>query len=227
MVEFIANHPIQHGDQARKIIMMTYDDGNRNEYIHRILDVYQEFGAQCTFFFLGIHIQRCAKAIERAANEGHLIGFHGYDHEKPMVQLRNEEVRRQIEGFLEELSVILPGYPVRFWRSPYGSYNSRILKIAAEYGLQHVGWSVESGGMSEETVEILRKGLKRYATVHGLSTPNGAIVLSHASRYYDVHLAADVLELIQSYGLQPVTVAEGMKSEDRYKPALDWNGTIN
>jgi peptidoglycan/xylan/chitin deacetylase (PgdA/CDA1 family) len=215
--DFIAAHEVKRGDTSRNVMLMTYDDMNYHEYFTWILDAYKSFGAKTTFFLPGgyyrdfITIKKYASEIERIVAEGHVFGCHGLVHE-PLTSYTSDQIRKDIEQWLKLAGEIVPGYSVQWIRFPFGDSNDRILKIVAEYGLQSVLWSYESGGMDEATLSRLLE-----------KTKPGDIVLSHSMRYYDAFYAHDIIEKLLSSGYSLESVETGLAPEDYLPSGLNPN----
>jgi peptidoglycan/xylan/chitin deacetylase (PgdA/CDA1 family) len=196
--EYIANHEIYHLDRDKAVIAMTYDDGGREEYIRHIMDVYEEYGFRVTFFVTGQWVERNRELTKEMIDRGFEIGCHGWDHSE-MPSLSKEEATKQIEDFVNLIKEIDKGYEVKLIRFPYGSRTQVLREIAAEYGLQSIMWSNESGGMDEGTYDNVMGDLQ-----------GGDIVLSHSTRWYDVYEVERILLSILEQGYKVVTVTEGM-----------------
>ncbi len=79
--------------------------------------------------------------------------MHGWDYAEIMA-LAREESREQIEDFLQAMKDVDSDYGVNLIRFPFGSRNQTVREIAAEFGLQSVMWSHESGGMDDRTFDF-------------------------------------------------------------------------
>lgn len=205
-VEFLATHELIDGDTNRKVVMMSYDDVLDNERLSHLLDVYQEHGVKCSFFIIGIDLENCRETLPRLIAEGHDLGCHGWIHDSPFTSLTDQNINDQLGKFVRTVNVILPGYRVRYFRAPYGDRNQRVRGLAAAWGMQHVLWSLESGGLEKVTVHYVVDRVQ-----------NGSIVLSHAHRPFDVS-EADVIvkELLRKdYSLETITT--GMDPKDRWQ----------
>jgi peptidoglycan/xylan/chitin deacetylase (PgdA/CDA1 family) len=203
-IDFLASHELKTGDLTRKVAMLTYDDVFRNDKLSHLLDVYREHSVKCTFFIIGINLEDCKATLPRLIDEGHDLGCHGWIH-NPFTSLSDASIHGQFKAFFAKVNEIIPGYRVRFFRAPYGDRDMRVRTLAATWGMQHVLWSLESGGMDKNTVHNVVDRIQ-----------NGSIVLSHASRQFDVS-EADVIvkELIRkSYNLE--TISSGMDPADKW-----------
>jgi peptidoglycan/xylan/chitin deacetylase (PgdA/CDA1 family) len=199
--EYIANHEIYHLDRDKAVIAMTYDDGGREEYIRHIMDVYEEYGFRVTFFVTGQWVERNRELTKEMIDRGFEIGCHGWDHSE-MPSLSKEEATKQMEDFVNLIKEIDEEYEVKLIRFPYGSRTQVLREIAAEYGLQSIMWSNESGGIDEGTYDNVMGDLEA-----------GDIVLSHSTRWYDVYEVERILLSILEQGYKVVTVTEGMGGE--------------
>jgi len=207
-IDFLVNHEVTKGDTSRKVIMMTYDDNGRYQEIRSILDAFKAFHMKATFFFIGEKIPLSSKAVHAVVDEGHLLACHGYAHNNFMA-LSNDQINRRIEKCFKVVDEIVPGYRMRFIRFPYGSGvgSERILRAVAQWGLQHIYWSTGSNGTIPDTLGTVMRNAE-----------NGAIVLSHMHRYYDINQAPEIVAGLVEAGYSLETIETGRAPEDKYQP---------
>ena len=62
-------------------VTLTFDDGP-TEYTPQILDILKKEKIQSAFFVLGKNFEKNSKIIERELNEGHIVGNHGFSHNR-------------------------------------------------------------------------------------------------------------------------------------------------
>ena len=206
-IDFLAEHEIKEGDTSQPVVMMTYDDNAKYKQARTILDAYNKYQMKASFFFIGEKISLSAKAVCAVVEEGHLLGCHGWAH-NDFLKLTNDQVNRRIEKCFKAVHEIVPGYRLRFIRFPYGSGvgSQRLLRIAASWGLQHVYWTMGSGGLEKNTHDTVMRNVR-----------NGAIVLSHMFRKYDVEQAEDIIVSLLEKGYTLETVETGRKPKDMFK----------
>jgi polysaccharide deacetylase family protein (PEP-CTERM system associated) len=104
----------------------------------RLLEMFADHGARATFFFLGAVAQRFPALVRRAADQGHEIGSHGYDH-RPLPHLLRREFRADVERSLRLLED-LTGTAVRGYRAPYFSIKAGVhwpIEALQELGLAY------------------------------------------------------------------------------------------
>jgi peptidoglycan/xylan/chitin deacetylase (PgdA/CDA1 family) len=202
---FLANNEISFGDRERPVVIMTYDDGGREEYMEHIMNVYEADDLRTTFFITGQWVERNPELVKDMLDRGFEIGCHGWDHAE-MTNLGKEGARKQIEDFLLAMYDVDSNYQVNLIRFPYGSRTQGLREIAAEFGLQSIMWSHGSGGMDDTTFDNVMRHLDW-----------GSIILSHSTRYYDVYETERILQGLLEQGYEVTTVTEGMAAEDVYK----------
>lgn len=219
-IDFLSSHEIRRGDMAQPSrIIMTYDDWPRNpNQLRNLLDAYRLENQKTTFFFLGNRLDLFSRGqyknygwksddLEMIIKDGHEVACHGWQHETPMTLLSNSKLSEEFEKSLKAMKDVFGDIKINLFRAPYGSVDNRVKLIAASYGLQHVKWNVESGGVDKRTSEYVLNGVEKVG--------NGAIVLSHMQRDFDVSQSGNILALLKDQGYSMVTVSEGMAPEDR------------
>jgi len=206
-IDFIANHEVTIGDTQRKVIAMTYDDVTEDRQIGDLLDVYQEHGVKATFFAMGADLIHCKINLPRLVEEGHDLAFHGWVHDYPFSQLSDAALHTQFRMFTYQVRSLLPGYRVRYFRAPFGDRNQRVRDIAAQWGMQHVLWSLESGGNDRFTINNVVDRAKP-----------GDIVLSHVNRIFDISEADTIVRALVRKGFSLETLSSAIPSPMKFSP---------
>lgn len=204
---FLAAHELIEGDTVRKVVLMTYDDAQADAPLAHLLDVYREYSVKCAFFFVGLDLEKSRATLPRLVAEGHDLGCHGWEHAGFPV-MSDDAIHRQFGKFFAKVHEIVPGYRVRYFRAPYGDRNQRVRDLAAQWGMQHVLWSYESGGLDKDTVHYV---IDRAV--------NGSIFLSHAHRPYDVSEADVIVRELVRRGFSLENLTTGMAAKDRWPAA--------
>ncbi|MCX8024227.1 MAG: polysaccharide deacetylase family protein [Thermanaerothrix sp.] len=205
--KFLESHVICSGDESKPHVAITYDDQPYfTEVVEKVLQVYNEADAKMTLFLVMEKVapsKDMQELLRKIIDDGHEVGFHGWNKEHLICsKFRDDVIQRDLEKCLELIYSIYPYYHVKFIRWPFGE-TGRLVKIAAQYGLQVVNWSLESGGLDEKTKD----------RVIGKAT-NGSIVLSHLTRYYDVSQVSAIISGLHERGFKLVTVSEVLRKED-------------
>jgi peptidoglycan/xylan/chitin deacetylase (PgdA/CDA1 family) len=101
-------------------VALSFDNGPDPDITPRVLDVLADRGVTAHFFVLGKHLADRARRrlIERARDDGHLIGNHSFSHAVPLGEdPRPDAVAHEIAATEALLADIVPG-PKRF--RPFG-----------------------------------------------------------------------------------------------------------
>jgi peptidoglycan/xylan/chitin deacetylase (PgdA/CDA1 family) len=217
-ITFLATHPIYHGKTEEKIALMTYDEGWPPENLEILLDLYKKYNAKTTFFMTGQGLSQSRELIPRLIAEGHILGSHSFTHEleDELTGLTDAQLKSQFDRWFALKNEIVPDYQVKYFRAPFGSTNLRVRTFAANYGLQHVKWNAESGGVTDQSINYIFRDFAAYQKY--FSAIGGCIVVSHVQRYFDVHQAERILQKWQEIGYQLVNVDEGIDDTDRWPP---------
>lgn len=150
-------------------LALTFDDGPDPVWTPRLLDLLSDLGAAATFFVIAPCAAAHPELIARIAREGHTIGLHcdrHVRHSRCGIDWGRADAAHALE--------LLDGVGVRpsWWRTPWGDLAPWSGQVAAERGLELIGWTVDThdwrGDGAERMFEAVAAGLHA-----------GAIVLAH------------------------------------------------
>jgi len=195
-----AGSPIYCGGSAKPMVALTFDDGP-GPYTRRTLAVLRSHGARATFFLVAKEIDGwpALKDVPKEEARDHAIGDHTYDH-IGVTDLSPADLDHQLG---DSLSVIegAAGVPVRLFRPPYGRHDAASDAAARSDGMLEVLWSLDTedsmGATADQIVRTIRDDVRP-----------GSIVLLHENRGTTRSALPRILSVLQSKGLQPVTVPE-------------------
>jgi peptidoglycan/xylan/chitin deacetylase (PgdA/CDA1 family) len=121
-------------------VTLSFDNGPDPDVTPRVLDVLAGRGVTAHFFVLGKHLVDRAgrRLVERARDEGHLIGNHSFSHTTPLGEdPRADAVAREIAATEALLTPIVPG-PKRFRPFGGGALGPHLLsRGAVDYLVAH------------------------------------------------------------------------------------------
>ena len=126
------------GPQSRRAIALTFDDGP-SESTPRILELLAVHNARATFFMCGANAARLPAIARQAAEAGHEIGNHGYQHSRFDFRAR-EFMRADMEDAQRAIAAAAGVTPVLF-RAPYGVRWFGLGWVQRALGLTGVMWS--------------------------------------------------------------------------------------
>jgi peptidoglycan-N-acetylglucosamine deacetylase len=173
----IFGRPIGSLPRSSRAVALTFDDGPNPIATPRILDALAARGVKATFFVLGRHADRWPELVKRMADEGHVVGNHGYFHQKLHVR-GPAYVRRDLTMGAESIERAASVRP-RLFRAPHGFRSPWVTPIAASLGERTVGWSLGVWDSDRPGIDAIVE-----RTVSG-SRP-GSILLLHDGDGYDI-----------------------------------------
>lgn len=189
---------------SSSVIYLTFDDGPGSQVTPRILDTLKKYNIKATFFIC--NYSEANKAIvQRAVNEGHSIGIHGYTHSWD-VYTSDETYLNNIASLHDKL-LADTGYDSKITRFLGGSSNTisakysdgimtRLSVKVPQAGYQYFDWNVSSGDADANTVAASKiiSNVKNY-----LVKDRNNIVLMHDTNAKTT--TADALPEIIEFGL--------------------------
>ncbi len=124
------------GSQA---LALSFDDGPDPHWTPRLLDTLRDLEVRATFFPISARARSHPELVRRTLREGHGVGLHGALH------LRHPHCPADLLAVDTRLAVAwLAVEDLRLWRPPYGLCAAPTRRLAAEYGLELIGWSVDT-----------------------------------------------------------------------------------
>jgi peptidoglycan/xylan/chitin deacetylase (PgdA/CDA1 family) len=196
----IPKHSYTSCDVNGPYIAMTFDDGPSAELTPKLLDILKERGIKATFFVVGQNAAEYPDILRRMASEGHEVANHSWSH-PALTKLGADGVRRQMENTSEAIARATGRRPV-LMRPPYGATNASLNKrLAEEYGLKVVLWSVDP-------LDWKYRNSNRVQNYIIENAHPGAIILSHDIHATTVAAMPGTLDALLAKGYKFVTVSE-------------------
>jgi peptidoglycan/xylan/chitin deacetylase (PgdA/CDA1 family) len=165
---------LRHTSSPRKIAL-TFDDGPNPAVTPQLLQLFDRYSVQATFFLIGKFARTCPELVREISTRGHLLGNHTDSHAnlffKSRANIRGELVRCQDAIAAAHVE------PPRWMRPPYG-YRSPFLRAEIlRTGMQGVVmWSKICWDWKPQPPERLIGRLSRVARP---DRPRGDIVVMH------------------------------------------------
>ena len=131
-----------HGDESRREIALTFDDGPHQRDTPGVLDVLAKHDVRATFFLIGRDVERIPHLVQGIHERGHQIGIHCYHH-LPFPWEDQQTLRSQLDVTRSAIASLCssPLESIRDVRPPYGLFNSKLLPKFAEWDYRLVMWS--------------------------------------------------------------------------------------
>ena len=83
------------GNNEKKYVYLTFDNGYEAGYTKKILDVLKENDVKATFFITAHYLNTASDLVERMIKEGHIIGNHTVNH-KSMPDISEETLKEEV-----------------------------------------------------------------------------------------------------------------------------------
>ena len=156
----------------KKIVALTFDDGPSPEWTPQILDELKGANIRATFFMIGHHVKKYPAIARRVAQEGHVIGNHGYAH-SVIFYYTPEELEEEIK-YTEHIIKEVTGQTTRYYRPPKAWMRQSLKAEIKSLGYETVLWSLNS----KDWVTFNHRYMAKYLTMRVRS---GDIILFHDS----------------------------------------------
>ena len=165
---------IYKGNEEKKIVYLTFDNGYENGYTESILNTLREEKAPATFFLTGHYLTSATDLVKTMVKDGHIIGNHSYGHPN-MARLTPDGMKKEWKQFDDKLNELTGVKRTYYARPPEGIFNEEVLKVGNEAGYRHMFWSIAF----KDWLKDERRGAKyAYDALMNQLHP-GAIILMH------------------------------------------------
>ena len=206
-------HPaiLFHGDQARREIALTFDDGPHPRDTPRLLDVLEKYSVRATFHLVGKSAERHPELVRQIHGCGHQLALHCYRHvpfpmEKPAVLQAGLERTRHVLAS----AAGIPTSRLNDLRPPYGVFTGQTYSLLTEWGYRLVMWNCIPPHWMQPVSWSIRQ-------VTGALAPGALIVLhdghGHGRRVSEIVDA--IVPRARALGLGFVTVEEMQRQRSR------------
>jgi len=195
--------PIYKGNPDKETVSFIINVAWGNEFLPDILATLKKHHVKASFFLEGRWVQKNPDLAKMIAEAGHEIGNHSYTH-PDMKRITAQRTREQLVKTNEVIEAATGVKPVWF-APPSGSYRDETVKIAAEYQMNTVMWTVDTIDWQKPTPDTL---INRVIS----KIDNGSMVLMHPTS--STAQALDrLIVLIKNKNLEIGTVSELMNEE--------------
>jgi len=198
--------PVCHGSRSLPLVALTFDACQTRKptgYDAEIVRILRETHTPATFF-LGGKWMESHPAVTRALGRDPLfeLGNHSYLH--PHLPRRTDAQIRAEIAKTQAILLRLTGQRGRLFRAPYGEYDRRLLRIAAELGLTTVQWEVVSGDPSHSATAA------RLIDTVARRSRNGSIVIMHVNGrgWHTAQALPEIIRRLRRAGYRLVTVSD-------------------
>ena len=194
----------------QQVVALTFDGGGNADGAKSVLTVLRRQHVPATFFLTGHFVQSYPK-LARAIGRRYPVGNHTVNH-YDMLRLSPVAERREVTQAAAMIQRATGRDTRPYFRFPYGSRNSRTLRLVNGLGYASVRWTVDTWGWMGLTQQSVAGAVRRVMQ----NLIPGEIVLMHlgSSRDHstiDSHALPAVIRLARARGYRFVTLA-GIKA---------------
>lgn len=129
------------GQDNKKVVYLTFDNGYENGYTESILNTLKEENAPATFFLTGHYVKSASDLVKRMVKDGHGIGNHSYDHPN-MANLSERQMKEEWQKLDDIVRTTTGQKRTVYARPPEGVFNAKLLQVGNDLGYRHIFWSV-------------------------------------------------------------------------------------
>ncbi|WP_270646525.1 polysaccharide deacetylase family protein [Paeniclostridium hominis] len=200
---------ITKGNETKKTIALTFDDGPDQDFSPQILDILKKYNVKATFFMVGQKVGWNPKIAKRASDEGHDIGNHTFSHIN-ICKSTNEQIINEINK-TQKIIKDVTGKEATLFRPPYRAINENLFNIIKSKDMKVVLWSdLDTKDWSNPGVYNIIKTIEENAK-------NGTIILLHDynqirnNKSQTIQALEKVIPKMQSLGYEFVTISDMIK----------------
>lgn len=195
---------IYRGNPNKPMVSFIINVAWGNEYIPNMLETLEKNNTKATFFLEGRWVKENPELAKMIVDSGHEIGNHSYTHPN-LKTLPSAQAREQLDKTNKVIEATTSIEPTLF-APPSGSYRDEIVKIAAEFKMKTIMWSVDTIDWQRPEPHVI------VDRVMGKVHP-GALILMHPTQSTAQALETLILSIKQkNYTIGDVTT---LLSEER------------
>lgn len=184
------------GNEEKKEVVITFDEGYEAGYTPQILDTLKENNVKATFFITSHYVNTASDLVQRMIDEGHIVGNHTVNH-KSMPEISDEEIENEVMKLHQSIYEKF-GYEMKYIRPPKGEFSERTLAICQRLGYQNVMWSFAYVDWNENNQPNEEKSKKLILDY----THNGEIILLHGNSKTNTDILDSVIKGIKEQGYE-------------------------
>jgi peptidoglycan-N-acetylglucosamine deacetylase len=169
-----------------QVAALTFDDGPNPVDTPRLLEVLAQNDVRAVFCLWGDFVERHPDVVRQIAAAGHTLCNHTLHHDNlagwsPDQAFTAEEVRADLEATSALIREAVPGARIPYFRAPYGAWGEHSAQVAADLGMQPLGWRVDIADWETQDPDVLAQRLEDRIRAN----PGGVVLLHDGPVVYD------------------------------------------
>lgn len=190
------NNGICLGNNEKKYIYLTFDEGYEAGYTSKILETLKNNNVTAAFFLTAHYINTQPELVKQMIDEGHIIGNHTVNH-KSMPDLDNEKIKSEVMDLHTAIYEKF-GYEMKYIRPPKGEFSERTLQITNSLGYKNVMWSFAYEDWNENNQPDEEKSKKKILD----NLHNGEIMLLHGNSKTNTNILDSIIKEAKNMGYE-------------------------
>ena len=190
------NNGICLGNNDKKNIYLTFDEGYEAGYTPKILEILKNNNVKATFFITAHYVNTQEELVKQMISEGHIIGNHTVNH-KSMPTLTDEQIKTEVmdlhQAMLEKFN-----YEMKYIRPPKGEYSERTIIETNKLGYKTVMWSFAYEDWNENKQPD--EGKSKEKVLKNLH--NGEIILLHGNSKTNTNILDTIIKEAKNMGYE-------------------------
>jgi peptidoglycan-N-acetylglucosamine deacetylase len=205
-LEPVTPQVIAHGSRSVKRLALTFDAcATRvpSHYDTLVTKVLVETGTHATIFLGGKWMEEeQEQTLDLASHPQFELANHTFLH--PHLKSVSDERIREELAKTQAVMYTLTGRQATYFRPPYGEYDERCVRIAAEMGLHTIEFDLASG---DPDTHATKEKLIDYVTA---KATNGSIIVMHINHrgWHTAEALPEIIRRLRARGFELVTVGE-------------------
>lgn len=190
------------GNQEKKSIYLTFDEGYEAGYTPQLLNILKENEVKATFFITAHYLNTKPELIQQMIDEGHIIGNHTCRHYS-MPELTEERIKTEVMELHQVIQEKF-GYEMKYIRPPKGEFSEKTLEVTNQLGYTTVMWSFAYEDWNEDKQPEEEKAKKKILD----NLHNGEIMLLHGNSKTNTNILDAVIKEAKNMGYEFKSLAE-------------------
>lgn len=128
----------------RKVIYLSFDEGQAKSYVVKNLDTLKKHGIKATFFVTKSFIEAHPDVVKRMINEGHVVGNHTTKHLNMNTLATGDNIVNFIKEFADtenKFKEVTGREMTKVFRYPEGAFSEKTLSLTKAMGYRSYFWS--------------------------------------------------------------------------------------
>ncbi|HKJ37493.1 MAG TPA: polysaccharide deacetylase family protein [Anaerolineales bacterium] len=178
-----------HGDDSRREIALTFDDGPHPRDTPQVLDVLAKHNVHATFFLIGHSAERYPQLVKQIHQSGHQLALHCYRH-IPFPMESASTLKGQLDQSRKAIVNACGISPetIRDVRPPYGFFTAKTLSMLRAWQYRLVLWDNMPLHFIQHTSWTIKQILEQ--------TASGSIIVLHDGKGHGSKVASIVDTII-------------------------------